>query len=173
MLAYRQNVALQRKARAIAVGACVLLAATGCDGRSRSVFAAYGDPASTRVELNVASCKENPTAEVVESDTEVRVQVSSGRWLGRNAGDCADVVVVTLDLPLRSRTVVDESTGQTVEVRRAIRTCLRSDSGPPMLHVRGEMRSMLTSSRRLSPASGRSPSETRMSVLSATLQATR
>jgi len=39
------------------VGACVVLAATACDGRSRSVFAAYGDPASTRLELNVASCK--------------------------------------------------------------------------------------------------------------------
>jgi len=97
----------------------VLLAAAGCDGRSRSVFAAYGDPASTRLELNVASCNENPTAEVVESDTEVRVQVTSGRWLGRNADDCADGVVVTLKSPLGSRALVDESTGQAVEVRPA------------------------------------------------------
>ncbi|HSN43758.1 MAG TPA: hypothetical protein VLR88_06855, partial [Propionibacteriaceae bacterium] len=72
----------------MAVGACVLLTSAGCEGRSRSVFAAYGDPASTRLELNVASCNENPTADVVESDTEVRVQVTSGRWLGRNADDC-------------------------------------------------------------------------------------
>ena len=111
--------ALQRRAGAIAVGACVLLAAAGCDGRSRSIFAVYGDAASTRLELNVASCNENPTAEVVESDTEVRVQVTSGRWLGRNAGDCADGVVVTLKSPLDGRTVVDESTGQAVEVRPA------------------------------------------------------
>lgn len=111
--------ALQRSAGAIAVAACVLLAAAGCDGRSRSVFAAYGDPASTRLELNVASCNENPTAEVVESDTEVRVQVTSGRWLGRNADDCADGVVVTLKSPLGSRALVDESTGQAVEVRPA------------------------------------------------------
>ena len=101
------------------MGACVLLAPAGCDGRSRSVFAAYGDPASTRLELNVASCNENPTADVAESDTEVRVQVTSGRRLGRNAGDCADGVVVTLNEPLGTRTVVDQSTGQTVEVSPA------------------------------------------------------
>ena len=98
----------------------MVLAATACDGRSRSVFAAYGDPASTRLELNVASCNENPTAEVVESDTEVRVQVvTSGRWFGRNADDCADGVTVTLNAPLGTRTVVDQSTGQTVEVSPA------------------------------------------------------
>ena len=97
----------------------MLLAATGCDGRSRYVFAAYGDPASTRLELNVASCNENPTAEVVESDTEVGVQVTSGRWFGRNADDCADGVVVTLNAPLGARTVVDQSTGQGVEVSPA------------------------------------------------------
>lgn len=118
-LAYRRDVAFQRTAGAIAVGACVLLAATGCDGRRRSVFAAYGDAGSTRLELNVASCNESPTADVVESDTEVRVHVTSGRWLGRNADDCADGVVVTLKSPLGGRTVVDETTGQTVEVHAA------------------------------------------------------
>ena len=97
----------------------MLLASTGCDGRIRSVFAAYGDAASTRLELNVASCNENPTAEVVESDTEVRVKVTSGRWLGHNADDCADGVAVTLNVPLGTRTVVDQSTGQTVEVSPA------------------------------------------------------
>ena len=97
----------------------MLLASTGCDGRSRSVFAVYGDPASTRLELNVASCNENPTAEVLESNTEVRVQVTSGRWFGRNTDDCADGVVVTLSEPLGTRTVVDRSTGQTVEVSPA------------------------------------------------------
>ena len=102
------------------VGACVVLvAATACDGRSRSVFAAYGDPASTHLELNVASCNENPTAEVVESDTEVRVQVTSQRWFGRNAGDCADGVTLVLNAPLGTRTVVDQSTGQTVQVSTA------------------------------------------------------
>jgi hypothetical protein len=54
---------------------------------------------------------------VVESDTVVRVHVTSGRWLGRNAGDCADGVMVALKAPLGTRTVVDESTGGTVEVR--------------------------------------------------------
>jgi hypothetical protein len=37
--------------------------------------------------------------------------------LGRNADDCADGIVVTLNEPLGTRTVVDQSTGQTVEVR--------------------------------------------------------
>ena len=83
------------------------------------MFAAYGDPDSTRLELNVASCNENPTAEAVESDTEVRVRVTSGRWLGRNADDCADGVVVTLNAPLGTRTVVDQSTGETVAVSPA------------------------------------------------------
>jgi hypothetical protein len=103
----------------MAMVACVFFASTGCDGRSRSVLAAYGDPASTRLALNVASCNESPTAEVVESDTEVRVQVTSGRWLGRNADDCADGVVVTLKAPLGTRTVVDQATGRTVEVTPA------------------------------------------------------
>ena len=56
---------------------------------------------------------------MVESEAQVRVQVTSGRWLGRNAGDCADGVVVTLNAPLGTRTVVDQSTGQTVEVSPA------------------------------------------------------
>ena len=103
----------------MAVGVCVLLASTGCDGASRSVVAAYGDAASTRLELTVASCNENPTADVVESDTEMLVHVTSGRWFGRNADDCADRVIVTLDAPLGTRTVVDRSTGQTVEVSPA------------------------------------------------------
>ena len=77
--------------------------------------AAYGDPESTRLQLNVASCNENPTAKVVESNTEVRVEVTSARWLGRNADDGADGVIVTLDAPLGTRTVVDQSTGETVE----------------------------------------------------------
>ena len=78
--------------------------------------AAYGDPESTRLQLNVASCNENPTAKVVESNTEVRVEVTSARWLGRNADDCADGVIVSLDAPLGTRTVVDQSTVETVEV---------------------------------------------------------
>ena len=100
---YRQDVGFQLRAGAAAVGVCVLLALSGCDGRSRSVF----------------SCNENPTADVVESDTEVRVHVTSGRWLGRNGGDCADGVVVTLKAPLGARTIVDRSTGQTVELSPA------------------------------------------------------
>jgi hypothetical protein len=116
---YGQNVRLRRTPGVIAVVACVFLASRGCDGRNRSVFAAYGDPESTRLELNVASCNETPTAKVVESDTEVRVQVTSGRWLGRNGDDCADGVVVTLNAPLGTRTVVDQSTGETVEVSPA------------------------------------------------------
>jgi hypothetical protein len=55
----------------------------------------------------------------------VRVQVTSGRWFGRNADDCADGVVVILNLPLGTRTVVDQSTGQVVEVSPADR------DGPP------------------------------------------
>lgn len=98
------------------MGVAAFLALMGCDARSRSVFAAYGDAASTRLELNVASCNENPTAEVEESDTEVRVQVTSGRWLGRNGGDCADGVVVNLKEPLGTRRVVDQTTGTVVEV---------------------------------------------------------
>ena len=93
------------------------LASTGCDGRRRFVFADSGHPATTRLKLNVASCNENPTAEVVASDAEVRVKVKSGHWLSRIAGDCADGVVVTLNAPLGTRTVVDQSTGQAVEVR--------------------------------------------------------
>ena len=102
--------------RAIALVACAFLCLMGCDSRSRSVFVAYGDAASTRLELNVASCDENPTADVEESETEVRVEVTSGRLLGRNADDCADGIVVILKEPLGTRSVIDQSTGKVVEV---------------------------------------------------------
>ncbi len=103
---------------AVVVSALVLLCASGCDGRSRSFFAAYGEERSTKLELNVNSCNEKPTAEVEESATEVRVEVMSSRRLGRNGGDCADSVTVTLSEPLGTRRVVDESTGEVVEVQR-------------------------------------------------------
>jgi hypothetical protein len=46
----------------------------------------------------------------------VRVHVTSGRWLGRSGGDCADGVVVALKEPPGTRSVVDQSTGTVVEV---------------------------------------------------------
>ena len=103
---------------AVVVSALFLSCVSGCDGRSRSFFAAYGEPASTKLELNVNSCNEKPTAVVEEFATEVRVEVMSDRRLGRNGGDCADSVTVTLSEPLGTRRVVDESTGEVVDVQR-------------------------------------------------------
>ena len=109
----------QRRGRRIAVlvSALVLVCAAGCDGRSRTFFAVYGEPTSTELELNVASCNENLATEVRESATEVRVRVMSDRKLGRDRGDCADSVTVDLSEPLGTRRVVDESSGEVVEVQ--------------------------------------------------------
>jgi hypothetical protein len=102
---------------AVVVAAVLLSGASGCGGRDRSFFAAYGKAGSTKLELNVDSCNENPRAHVVESATEVHVRVISDRRLGRNGGDCADSVTVTLSEPLGTRLVVDESTGDVVEIQ--------------------------------------------------------
>ena len=109
-----RNVGLQRRAGAIAVGACVLLASTGCDGRSRAVLAAYGDAASTRLELNVASCNENPTAEVVESDAEVQSFVQAV-----DPARLAKLRVVRIDRPRQS--VINGAEAQAIFKARAAR----------------------------------------------------
>ena len=102
-----------------------MLGVAGCAGRSRSVLAASGDAASTRLELTIDSCNENPTAEVEESAAEVRVRVTSGRWLGRDADDCADGTEVILKTPLGTRRIIDDSTGEVVELQPA------EDDTPP------------------------------------------
>ena len=96
---------------------CALLAAWALTGRDRAVTAASGAAGSTRLELGVDSCNESPSVTVEESSTEVRVRVTSGRWLGRNSDDCADFAVVILQSPLANRRVVDASNGAVVMVK--------------------------------------------------------
>lgn len=87
--------------------AAVLLAVLAWNGRERAITAAYGRPDSTQLELSVASCNENPRAEVEESDTTVRVRAVSSRRIGQNSGDCLDSASITLRSPLGDRNVVD------------------------------------------------------------------
>ena len=102
---------------AVLVSALVLVCATGCGGRSRTFFAVHGAPTSTELQLNVNSCNENLATDVSESATEVRVRVMSDRKLGRSGGDCADSVTVNLSEPLGTRRVVDDSSGEVVQVQ--------------------------------------------------------
>ncbi len=84
-----------------------VLAVLAWNGRERTVTTAYGRPDSTHLELSVASCNEDPRAEVEESATAVRVRAVSSRRIGQNSSDCLDSASVTLRSPLGNRKVVD------------------------------------------------------------------
>lgn len=71
------------------------------------------------LQLTIGSCNGDPEVTVLEqTDTEVRIEVTSTTpapgWPGE---DCLDGLELTLDAPLGDRTLVDLSTGDTVQVR--------------------------------------------------------
>ena len=75
----------------------------------------YADPGSTRLEVGVGTCLQDPQVTAVETADEVRL--SSNEKLPRgDSGDCADSSFVILAEPLGDRTVLDEATGKVVEV---------------------------------------------------------
>lgn len=78
----------------------------------------YVRPDDRQLEVGVDTCNQDPQVTVVETEDEVRL--SSNETLPRGAGDdCLDNDIVTLDVPLGDRTVIDEATGDEVRVRVA------------------------------------------------------
>lgn len=86
----------------------------GCGADTPRILEAHGDPESVELSFSADSCNAHPTADVEESDTEVRVVLTANRSWGD--ADCADSVVVRLAAPLGTRAVVDGATDRRIEV---------------------------------------------------------
>jgi hypothetical protein len=98
------------------VGLLGVLLVAGCGADAPSIIIVYGDPESTRLEVSVNTCNKHPVVEAEETTQEVRLTVTADEPSGDGEGDCADGDDVTLEAPLGDRIVVDDSTGEQVEV---------------------------------------------------------
>jgi hypothetical protein len=99
------------------VGSRVLADLTGFGSRDAPITEAYvTDRDSTRLDVGVGTCNQDPQVTAVETADEVRL--SSNEEFPRGDSDaCADYDVVALIRPLGDRTVIDEATGDVVDVR--------------------------------------------------------
>lgn len=75
-----------------------------------------GEPSSTRLELGVNTCNQNPQAEVEESAEDVRIQIVVDQVQTGDRNDCADNTKVVLKEPLGDRQVVNAETGKVIQV---------------------------------------------------------
>jgi hypothetical protein len=95
----------------------VALMASGCSEDDRSPVTAFEAVTSRDgqvVDVSVNSCNASPRAEVTaETDDEVRFKVEAYD----SADDCADGVSLCLSAPLGDRDLVDETSGDVIEVR--------------------------------------------------------
>ncbi|MGB3859985.1 MAG: hypothetical protein WA912_12100 [Ornithinimicrobium sp.] len=81
------------------------------------LFEVMGEPGSKKIGAGVNTCNKNPRAEVVETETEVRIAiVFETREGDTGSGDCADGVDIVLQEPLGTRSVIDDATGKEVEL---------------------------------------------------------
>lgn len=102
------------RARMAAAAVGLVLAACASGGREQvEIMAASSD--GTIVDMTVASCNANPSAEVDESDERVVITVMADRP-GPNRDDCADGITVRLSDPLGSRQLIDGSNDEPVQV---------------------------------------------------------
>ena len=95
-----------------------LLIASGCGGGTdpTPVFGARLEPDGVTLTLSLASCETTEqTAEVVETDTEVRVTVHTK---GGSDNDCADSMQVELTDRLGDRPLIDDPTDTEIDVER-------------------------------------------------------
>ena len=88
----------------------------GCGADQPSVVIVYGDPGSTRLEVGVDTCNLHPSVAAEETTEEIRLTVTADERSGDGVDDCRDSDDLTLETPLGDRIVVDDSTGEQVEV---------------------------------------------------------
>ncbi|MFN7148139.1 MAG: hypothetical protein ACK4V6_01530 [Microthrixaceae bacterium] len=92
---------------ALACAACSI----GAAGR-QILEAQEADAEGLHLDLMVASCNGDPTAEVDEHDDRVMVRVTGGT----TNDDCADGICIVLDRPLGGRVLIDATTDAAVPV---------------------------------------------------------
>jgi hypothetical protein len=108
--------------RTVPVGLAVLLVASlvllGCGGRrdARIVDAVLEGDRTLVLSIDACNADDNRT-ETTEEDDAVTIAVTTDDPPGGD--DCADGVTVELAGPLGNRALIDESTGEPVEVRPA------------------------------------------------------
>lgn len=93
-----------------------VLPMAGCGGDAPSIVIVYGNPDSSRIEVGVDVCNRNPSVNAEETTEEVRLTATADELSGDGEDDCRDSVDLTLKAPLGDRIVVDDSTGEQVEV---------------------------------------------------------
>lgn len=93
-----------------------MLLVAGCGGDAPSIVIVYGNPDSSRIEVGVDVCNRNPSVNAEETTEEVRLTATADELSGDGEDDCRDSVDLTLKAPLGDRIVVDDSTGEQVEV---------------------------------------------------------
>lgn len=74
------------------------------------------DATATSFSVGVESCNGNPSFELTETDTEIRLAVTSWIPAGREGDACADLIEVALKQPVGDRTLIDDLTGRIVPV---------------------------------------------------------
>lgn len=100
-----------------ALGCLLLLVAlSGCSAEAPTIYMVYGDPESTRLEVSVNTCNRNPKVEAEETTDEVRLFTTADEPSGDGQDDCMDGDDLRLETPLGDRVVVDDATGEEVEV---------------------------------------------------------
>jgi hypothetical protein len=104
--------------RALGWTCCLVLlaACTGCGSDPPTIDIVYGDPESTHLWVSVNTCNRNPSVEAEETAEEVRLTATADEPSGDGEDDCLDSDDLTLETPLGDRIVVDDSTGEQVEV---------------------------------------------------------
>lgn len=107
---------MRSTASAVTLGIAIGLMLTGCSGDDLDL-AVYGNPASTTLEVGVDTCNADPEVTAEESATEVRLSVEVEQ--SETSGDCRDSVDVELEAPLGDRQVIDDATGDVVDVQPA------------------------------------------------------
>ena len=94
----------------------LLIVLSGCGRHDVEVLEAIAWADSTAVNLGVGSCNAEPKVEVVsQTEQAVRVRASADR----SSDSCADAVSICLDEPLGDRLLVDDTTGEMVDVNAA------------------------------------------------------
>jgi hypothetical protein len=100
--------------RPFGVVAVAALGLTACSSTTHPrVLDVHGDPTSTVLTMSVESCNQHPEVEADETSTEVRLTVTAD---ADTVEDCADGAKVSLEAPLGDRVVIDEASGESVEV---------------------------------------------------------
>ena len=114
---HRRSVLVVLVVSLVVVVAAVVVVTRGVDWRTRvAVTDAWLSPEGTLM-LNVSTCGGDPALDLLdETGQDVRVAVVSTRQMFRGGEDCKDSVEVPLERPLDDRTIIDVTSGKTVEL---------------------------------------------------------